>query len=668
MAENELNQLQKRIDKLRNKIEHHNYRYHVLDHPEISDTEFDLLMRELEELEKTYPELRDLGSPTRRVGSKPLTAFTTVEHKIPMLGLDNAFSDQEIVEFDRRLCRLLRVDVIEYFCELKIDGLAVSLQYEKGILVKGSTRGDGYTGEDVTLNLRTVRQIPLKLPEPLTLEVRGEVFISRGDFEALNLKRELEALPLFANPRNAAAGSLRQLDPQLAARRPLKIFIYGLGENDLRLETQETILNYLDQKRFPVNGIRQRCSGVDEVWAFCLRMQKERSLLSYDIDGVVIKVYALEQQKKLGYTARSPRWAVAYKFPPEEKETRVLDIQFNVGRTGAITPVAILEPINLSGTNVQRASLHNEDLVRDKGIMIGDLVVVRKAGEIIPEVLQVIEAKRSGQEQPFEMPRNCPSCGSETVRLFDEAARRCLNPSCPAQLVEKIAHFASRGAMDIEGLGPAAAEMLFQNELVNDIGDLYYLESEALTTLPRMAAKSVANLLAAIEKSKNNPLRRLLFGFGIRHVGEKASRLLAEQYSSLDHLSRATVEELQEIEDIGPKIAETVVLFFNKPETDLLIDKIRKAGVNFKEPIKEIAVSASLAGKTFVFSGGLENYSREQATALIEERGGKIINSVSRKTDYLILGSEPGSKLAKAKTLGLTIIEENELQKMLGES
>jgi len=668
MAENELNHLQKRVYRLHNEIEHHNYRYHVLDNPEISDAEFDQLMRELEELEKNYPELQDLGSPTRRVGSKPLTAFTTVEHKIPMLGLDNAFSEEEIVEFDRRIRRLLQVEVIEYFCELKIDGLAVSLQYERGGLIKGSTRGDGYTGEDVTLNLRTIRQIPLKLPEPLTLEVRGEVFISRDDFEALNLKRELEALSLFANPRNAAAGSLKQLHPQLTARRPLKIFIYGLGENDLQLETQETILNYLERKRFPVNRIRQRCNGVDEVWSFCSRMQKERSLLPYDIDGVVIKVNVIEQQKELGYTARSPRWAIAYKYPPEEKETRVLDIQVNVGRTGTITPVAILDPINLSGTKVQRASLHNEDLVRDKGIMIGDLVLIRKAGEIIPEVLQVIEAKRSGQERPFEMPRNCPSCGSETMRLFDEAARRCLNPSCPAQLVEKIAHFASRGAMDIEGLGPAAAELLFQNKLVNDIGDLYYLESEALTALPRMAAKSAANLLAAIEISKNNPLRRLLFGFGIRHVGEKASRLLAEQYISLDLLSRASVEELQEIEDIGPKIAETVVLFFNKPETDQLLDKLRKAGVNFTEPLKESAESAPLEGKTFVFSGGLENYTREQATALIEERGGKIVNSVSRKTDYLILGSEPGSKLAKAQELGLAIIDEKELQKMLEES
>ena len=668
MAENELNHLQKRVYRLHNEIEHHNYRYHVLDNPEISDAEFDQLMRELEELEKNYPELQDLGSPTRRVGSKPLTAFTTVEHKIPMLGLDNAFSEEEIVEFDRRIRRLLQVEVIEYFCELKIDGLAVSLQYERGGLIKGSTRGDGYTGEDVTLNLRTIRQIPLKLPEPLTLEVRGEVFISRDDFEALNLKRELEALSLFANPRNAAAGSLKQLHPQLTARRPLKIFIYGLGENDLQLETQETILNYLERKRFPVNRIRQRCNGVDEVWSFCSRMQKERSLLPYDIDGVVIKVNVIEQQKELGYTARSPRWAIAYKYPPEEKETRVLDIQVNVGRTGTITPVAILDPINLSGTKVQRASLHNEDLVRDKGIMIGDLVLIRKAGEIIPEVLQVIEAKRSGQERPFEMPRNCPSCGSETMRLFDEAARRCLNPSCPAQLVEKIAHFASRGAMDIEGLGPAAAELLFQNKLVNDIGDLYYLESEALTALPRMAAKSAANLLAAIEISKNNPLRRLLFGFGIRHVGEKASRLLAEQYISLDLLSRASVEELQEIEDIGPKIAETVVLFFNKPETDQLLDKLRKAGVNFTEPLKESAESAPLDGKTFVFSGGLENYTREQATALIEERGGKIVNSVSRKTDYLILGSEPGSKLAKAQELGLAIIDEKELQKMLEES
>ncbi len=665
----ELERLKIKVKELRSAIENHNYRYHVLDDPEISDAEFDQLLLELQNLEQNYPELEDLDSPTRRVGSKPLTAFTTVEHKIPMLGLDNAFNEREIFEFDQRTRRLLQADVIEYYCELKIDGLAVSLQYEGGKLIKGSTRGDGYSGEDVTLNLRTIRQIPLKLSEPLNLEVRGEVFISRIDFEALNRQREQEAQPLFANPRNAAAGSLRQLDPQLTARRPLKIFIYGLGANDLQLETQEDILNYLYQKRFPVNVIRQRCNGVDEVWSFCSRMHEERSLLPYDIDGVVIKVNAVEWQRDLGSTARSPRWAIAYKYPPEEKETRVLDIQFNVGRTGAITPVAILEPINLSGTKVQRASLHNEDFVRDKGIMIGDTVVVRKAGEIIPEVLAVVEAKRSGKELPFEMPQNCPSCGSEAVRLLDEAARRCLNPSCPAQLVEKIAHFASRGAMDIEGLGPAAAMLLFQNKMVSDIGDLYYLQREVLSALPRMADKSTTNLLAAIDKSKTNPLRRLLYGLGIRHVGDKASRLLAERYGSLDQLSAATVDELQEIDEIGPKIAETVLLFFNKPETDQLLGKLRKAGVNFTEPItlNETVASSSMAGKTFVFSGGLEKYTREQAAALIEERGGKVVNSVSRKTDYLVLGSEPGSKLAKAEALGLKIIEEKELKKMLDE-
>lgn len=668
MEENELKQLKNKVNRLRTAIEEHNYRYHVLDQPAISDATFDQLMRDLEELEKKYPGLKDPDSPTHRIGSKPLTAFTTIEHKIPMLGLDNAFSKEEIVEFDQRVRKLLQVDQFDYYCELKIDGLAVSLQYEKGFLVRGSTRGDGYSGEDVTLNLRTIRQIPLKLPKPLTFEVRGEVYISKDDFEALNLSREHEALPLFANPRNAAAGSLRQLDPQLTARRPLKLFIYGLGENDLPLKTQEAILNYLDQQRFPINSVGQICSGVTEVWSFCKKMQQERELLPYDIDGVVIKVNDLERQQELGSTARSPRWAIAYKFPPEEKETRVLDIQFNVGRTGAITPVAILEPINLSGTKVQRASLHNEDLVRDKGIMIGDMVVVRKAGEIIPEVLRVIEAKRSGQEQPFEMPRNCPSCGSETVRLFDEAARRCLNPSCPAQVVEKLAHFASRGAMDIEGLGPAVAELLFQHKLVGDIGDLFYLEIETLTALPRMADKSAANLMAAIEISKSNPLRRLLFGFGVRHVGEKASRLLAEKYIGLDHLSTSTIEELQEIAEIGPKIAETVVLFFKKPETGQLIEKLRMAGVNFTEPIKKTASASYLAGKTFVFSGGLKNYTREQATALIEERGGKIVNSVSRKTDYLILGSEPGSKLIKAQELGLAIIDEKELEKILAGS
>jgi DNA ligase (NAD+) len=667
MAENEINKLKKKINRLRTAIEEHNYRYHVLDQPDISDETFDQLMRDLEELENRHPELRDPDSPTHRIGSKPLTAFTTIEHKIPMLGLDNAFSEEELSDFDQRIRKLLQVDLVDYYCELKIDGLAVSLQYENGFLVKGSTRGDGYSGEDVTLNLRTIRQIPLKLSDPLSVEVRGEVYISSDDFEALNRSRELEALPLFANPRNAAAGSLRQLDPQLTARRPLKLFVYGLGENDLQLNTQEAILNYLNQQRFPINNFGQLCKGVTEVWAFCKLMQQERSLLSYDIDGVVIKVNDLERQQELGSTARSPRWAVAYKFPPEEKETRVLDIQFNVGRTGAITPVAILESINLSGTKVKRASLHNEDLVRDKGIMIGDTVIVRKAGEIIPEVLQVIKTKRSGHEKPFQVPLKCPSCGSVTMRLLDEAARRCLNPSCPAQLVEKIAHFASRGAMDIEGLGPAVAELLFQHKLVSDIGDLYYLEMESLTALPRIAAKSAANLLAAIELSKSNPLRRLLFGFGIRHVGEKASRLLAEQYISLDRISSAAAEELKEITEIGPKIAETVVLFFNKPETGQLLEKLRKAGVNFTEPVKKTPASSSLAGKTFVFSGGLENYTREEATALIEERGGKIVSAVSRKTDYLILGSEPGSKLLKARELGLAVIDEKTLEKLLAE-
>jgi len=668
MDEAEMSRLKEIAGKLRSEIEYHNYRYHLLDQPEISDADFDRLMSKLKDLENEHSELYDPDSPTQRIGSRPLVAFATVEHKIPMLGLDNAFSEKEISEFNQRVRKLVAVDVIEYFCEPKIDGLAISLQYEKGVLIKGSTRGDGFSGEDVTTNLRTIRQVPLSLPKPLTLEARGEVFISRADFKTLNRQRELENLPLFANPRNAAAGSLRQLDPQLAATRPLKLFIYGLGKSELQLETQEATLNLLEKLRLPVNNVRQVCGSLEEVWAFCLRMQKVRAQLPYDSDGVVIKVNDLKLQENLNYTARSPRWAIAYKFPPEEKETRVLDIQVNVGRTGAITPVAILEPLFLSGTTVQRASLHNEDLIRDKGIMIGDAVVVRKAGEIIPEVLRVIVEKRSGTERPFTMPRYCPSCGSKTVRLLDEAARRCFNPSCPAQLVEKIVHFASRRAMDIEGLGPAAAELLFQNGMVKDIGDIYYLKLEDLAALPRIAHKSASNLLQAIEKSKINPLRKLLFGFGIRHVGEKASRLLAERYNCLENLKEATLDELQLIGEIGPKIAETVVLFFCKPETRLLIEKLSKAGVNLTEPGNQALVIAAVAGKTFVFSGGLENYTREQAAALIEERGGKIAGSVSRKTDYLVLGREPGSKLAKAKDLGIRIIEEKELQKLLGQT
>jgi len=659
-----VNEARKRVEFLRREIEQHNYRYHVLDQPEVSDAEFDELLRQLQQLEDKYPQLQDPDSPTRRVGGEPLAAFETLEHKVPMLGLDNAFSEEDLVDFADRVKRLSGLKQVDYFCELKIDGLAVSLQYEDGLFKRGSTRGDGYSGEDITQNLRTIRQIPLKLPEEISLEVRGEVYINKKDFEKLNRRREEEGLMVFANPRNAAAGSVRQLDPRLAARRPLKLFLYGLGQHNLSLSTQEKLLGYLEKMQLPVNPNRTICQGIEEVKEYCRLWQEKKLELPYEIDGVVVKVNNLALQQELGFTARSPRWAIAYKYPPEEKVTRVLDIEVNIGRTGTITPVALLEPVTLSGTTVRRASLHNEDLIAEKGILIGDSVVVHKAGEIIPEVLKVVEEKRSGTEKDFKMPANCPSCGSEAVRLSGEAARRCLNPSCPAQLVEKLVHFASRRAMDIEGLGPAVAEMLYSHDLVRDVGDLYYLDIEGLSGLPRMAEKSAENLVNALEKSKENPLRRLLFGLGIRFVGEKAARLLAERFETMLRLSEASQEELIEIEEIGPKIGEAVEQFFKTDETEPVLEKLRNAGVNFTEP-KVKAASDVLEGKTFVFSGALNDYTRDQAKTLIEERGGKVSSSVSKKTDYLVAGDDPGSKLDKAEKLGVEVIDEAEFKDLI---
>lgn len=664
MSQEETSEARERVEFLRREIDRHNYRYHVLDQPEISDAEFDELLRELQQLEEKYPQLQDPDSPTSRVGGEPLASFETLEHKVPMLGLDNAFSEEDLIDFADRVKRLSGLEQLDYFCELKIDGLAVSLQYEEGLFKRGSTRGDGYSGEDITQNLRTIRQIPLKLPEEVSIEVRGEVYINKKDFEKLNRRREEEGLMVFANPRNAAAGSVRQLDPRLAAKRPLKLFLYGLGQHNLNLSTQEELLGYLDKMKLPVNPNRTICRGIDEVRDYVRIWQEKKLELPYEIDGVVVKVNNLALQQDLGFTARSPRWAIAYKYPPEEKVTRVLDIEVNIGRTGAITPVALLEPVTLSGTIVRRASLHNEDLIAEKGILIGDSVVVHKAGEIIPEVLKVVEDKRSGTEKEFRMPANCPSCGSEAVRLSGEAARRCLNPSCPAQLVEKLVHFASRRAMDIEGLGPAVAEMLYNHDLVRDVGDLYYLNTEDLIGLPRMAEKSAENLINALEKSKDNPLRRLLFGLGIRFVGEKAARLLAESFETMDRLSEASQEELTEIDEIGPKIGEAVEQFFKTGETEPVLEKLRKAGVNFTEPKLQTA-SNVFEGKTFVFSGALNGYTRDQAKALVEERGGQVSSSVSKKTDYLVAGDDPGSKLDKAEKLGVEVIDEAQFKDLI---
>ena len=658
-----------RAAQLREKINEHNYRYHTLDDPRISDHEFDALMRELITLEHRFPGLRVSGSPTQKVGGEPLLEFLPLEHRVPMLGLDNAFQREELREFDGRIRRSAGLGEVEYICELKVDGLAVSLQYEEGRFVRGATRGDGFTGEEITENLRTIRQLPLMLAEPATVEVRGEVYIGRDDFKKLNEKRLREEQPLFANPRNAAAGSLRQLHSRITASRPLRIYLYGLGEHRLPVSTQAGLLGYLEKLRLPVNRERMLCRNIEEAAQFCSGWARRRRELPYEIDGAVIKVNDLSLQERLGSTARSPRWAIAFKYPPEEKTTRVRDILVNVGRTGAITPVAVLEPVFISGSTVQRASLHNEDILAEKEVMIGDTVVIRKAGEIIPEIVRVLKEKRSGSEKAFRMPDRCPSCGAAVARLEGEAARRCFNPSCPAQVVERLVHFASRRAMNIDTLGPAMAELLWREGLVRDLADLYYLKASSILDLKLkgIREKTVANLVGAIAESKARPLHRLLFGFGIRFVGERAARLLAEHFLTLERLRRAGVEELTAVAEIGPEIAGAVRRFFEAPETAVLLEKLKEAGVNFSEPAPGDAAAGerALEGKTFVFSGTLERLTRSEAAELVAGQGGAVSSSVGRKTDFLVAGDRPGSKLNRARELGVTVLDESAFFELL---
>lgn len=552
--------------------------------------------------------------------------------------------------------------MIRYMCELKIDGLAVSLRYEEGALVRGATRGDGRTGEDITQNLRTIRSLPVRLKQPLTLDVRGEAFMPRRAFERLNKERAEREEPLFANPRNAAAGSLRQLDPKIAASRSLDIFLYSMvGEDVLPVDTHSGALNMLDELGFKVNPERRVCEGIDEVISFIEGWQEQRSNLAYDIDGIVVKVDRLAYQEELGFTAKTPRWAIAYKFPAEEAVTILRDIEVTVGRTGAVTPTAILDPVSLAGTTVQRASLHNEDIIREKGIMIGDHVVVKKAGDIIPEVVAVKTDLRTGDEQPYHMPTHCSACASELVRLDEEVALRCINPQCPAQIREGIIHFVSRNAMNIDGVGEKVVIQLYEHELIRSVADLYYLDREVLLGLDRMGEKSVDNMLKAIETSKNNSLERLLFGLGIRFVGEKAARLLAQQFGTMEKLQQATEEEIISIHEIGVKIAESVVKYFDKPEVTETINRLREAGVNmeYKGPrLEEVKTDSPFSGKTVVLTGTLEKVTRKEAQQLIEVRGGKVSGSVSKKTDLVVAGEAAGSKLAKANELGIEVIDE----------
>ncbi|ACB84058.1 NAD-dependent DNA ligase LigA [Natranaerobius thermophilus] len=659
--------IQKKVEALREKIEYHNHRYYVLDAPEISDQEFDALMNELIELEQTYPEYQSPDSPSQRVGGEPLDKFPRVSHEIPMLSLENAESQKGLLDFHQRVSKNTQKTDPVYVAELKIDGLALSLRYEQGILVRGATRGDGTTGEDITPNVKTVRSIPLKLSKPLDIEIRGEAFMSKASFERLNQEKAERGEDPFANPRNAAAGSLRQLDPKIPAKRDLDFFPYSVpyirGEN---LDSHYSAVKELKDLGFKINPYIRKFETMEEVISYCEEWQEKRTKLPYEIDGVVIKLNDYNLQQQLGATSKNPRWAIAYKFPAEQAESQVNNIFINVGRTGALTPVVELEPVRIAGSTVKRASLHNEDILRQKDVRIGDRVIIQKAGDIIPEVVKVKEEARTGHEQPFVYPESCPVCKSEAKRINDEAILRCINPGCPAQAKERIIHFSSRDAMDIEGLGEKVVEKLYSHGLIKDVADIYYLAKNELSNLEGFGDKSAENLLQAIEESKKNPFNKLLYGLGIRLVGKRAAQLLAFEFEHLDNLMKAQIEDLTKINDIGPRMATSIVSFFQLEHTHNLIRKLKKAGVNMKEPTEQNKSSdPSLTGKLVVITGTFDNYTRRELTDLIEAKGAKVTSNVSSNTDFVLVGANPGSKRDKAQDLGLTIIEESDLEDFL---
>jgi DNA ligase (NAD+) len=655
--------MEEKIKALQDKLNRYNYEYHVLDDPTIPDSEYDRLLHELIALEEQYPEFKSDTSPTVRVGGEVLSRFEKVEHDTPMLSLGNAFNEEELWAFDKRVREA--VGDVEYMCELKIDGLAVSLKYESGRFVQGTTRGDGTIGENITANLRTIRAIPLTLDRPLSFEVRGEAYMPKSSFEKLNEEKEQNGDAPFQNPRNAAAGSLRQLDPKLAAKRNLSIFLYSVNDlTELEAETQSEALDELDRAGFRTNRERRLVSSIDEVLEYIEYWENHRNDLEYDIDGIVIKVNAFSGQEEMGYTAKSPRWAIAYKFPAEEVVTDLIDIELTVGRTGAITPTAILKPVKVAGTTVARASLHNHELIEEKDIRINDKVVIRKAGDIIPEVVRPILEERTDQEI-YEAPTKCPGCGHATVKLEDEVAIRCINPGCPAQLVEGMIHFVSRSAMNIDGLGEKVVRQLFDAGLIKDVGDIYALTYDDLIPLERMGDKKIENLLSAIEASKENPLRKLLVGLGIRFLGTKASELIAREFGSMEAIMEQPKGRFIEIPEIGEKIADSIVTYTAHPDFRELIDKLARYGVNMTEEVQE-ASSGALAGMTFVLTGKLAELTRNEAKSMIEDAGGKVTGSVSSKTDVVVAGEDAGSKLEKAQSLGVTVWNEQEFIEKMG--
>lgn len=651
------------IQALRRELEQANYDYYILDAPTMSDYDFDHKLRRLEELEHAHPELITPDSPTQRVGGKAADGFAEVVHEVPLESLQDVFDFSEVEEFVQRVRDGLS-DEAEFDVEPKVDGLSMALEYRDGVFVRGATRGDGRVGEDVTENLKTIRSIPLRLPEALPhLIVRGEVYMPKKVFEELNRERELNGEPLFANPRNAAAGSMRQLDPKIAAARKLDIVVFNiqLAEGKSFANHTET-LDYLESQRFRVIP-RKLCRGVEEIEAQIAAVGDGREQYPYDIDGSVVKLNNLTDRETLGSTAKFPRWAAAYKYPPEQKPSKVLDIVVQVGRTGVLTPKAVVEPVRLAGTTVTNATLHNQDFITEKDIRIGDTVLVQKAGEIIPEIVSVVLEKRPEDAQPYHLPDKCPVCGAPVVRDEDGAHIRCTGAECPAQRLQHLVHFASRDAMDIEGLGPAVVEALVNAGLVKTPADLYCLEPQSVAALERMGTKSAENLIAAIEKSKGNDLSRLLFALGIRQVGQKAGKILAAHFRTLDALMAASVEELTDIPDVGGITAENIVTWFQSPQSLHLIDALRSAGVNMEST--EAPAGDKLAGMTFVLTGALERFTRDEAGAMIEAQGGKVSGSVSKKTSYVVAGEAAGSKLRKAQELGIPVLTEEEFLQMV---
>src|SRR5712692_3836079 len=660
------------VEKLREKIRYHDYRYHVLDDPEISDAEYDRLMNRLKETEAAHPELITPDSPTQRVGGAPREGVQTVRHSRPMLSLDNAFSYEELRDFDRRVRELSGHEKIEYIAEHKFDGLSISLQYKDGGLVRGATRGDGTTGEDVTPNVKTIRSIPLRVDAgvvkksklPANFEVRGEVMMTRKSFEMLNQQQERSGGKIFMNPRSAAAGAVRVLDPAITAARRLDFFAYYLlVDGKVPFAKHSESLQALKQLRFRASDDWKLCQGIEAVIAYCEEWDAKREKLPYEIDGVVIKVNSTAIQNELGYTAKAPRWAIAYKYPARQETTVVNDIIVQVGRTGTLTPVAVLEPVQVGGVTVSRSTLHNMDEIERLGLQIGDTVVIERAGEVIPHVLKVVKEGKS--RKPFRMPKHCPECGSTIHHVEGEVAYRCVNAACPAKRKESILHFAGRHAMNIDGLGEKIVDQLVDKGLVKDVADLYALKEDAVAGLERMAEKSAQNLLEEIEASKRNSLERLIYALGIQFVGERTGQLLAEHFSSLEELAAAKEEELEEVPEVGPKVAASIVEFFSEPANRQLIKKLNKVGVHPTAEKRKVK-SDKFAGKSFVFTGGLANRSREEAGEIVQQHGGKVSGSVSKKTDYVVVGTDPGSKYDKAKELGATILTEAEFEKLVG--